>query len=527
MLFSQVQRAIFLMLVFLSTALWGGWTPSETISSPGEYARWPQIAVDSQGNAAAVWVMEDINDWVVRGAFKPFNGDWQEPINIVQSEDHVNDIEIAVDHEGTVYAAWTRNLSSSQVIQVAVKRLDESWQTPVTISSVGQSANIYQICIDSGNNVTLLFSSYNGTTWLIKEVTKPYNGIWQTPVVISDGGSSASSPQMYIAQNGVATAVWKSFSGSEHIIQAADRTSGGSWGSPYTVTDSLQLSFDPQVVMDSAGNTLVVWRDANDHTIKSRTRPQNGAWQAITTISHPGDNASQPHLVIDSQGNATAMWVAFNGVNSLVQSATKPFSQDWLLPVDVSDAGKDTSGLQIAANPSGDIAAIWYYFDSSLNQIIQTSTKKFGQQWLTPVVLSIPEWNSDYAQIAMDSRGYSFAVWDSNDGVNHIVQSANNYEAPPVPVQPAPPRDFKGNREKNSFVCQAEYAHHLEWRPSVSSNVVSYLLYRDGRLLRTFSPRSKFSYRVRNQSRNKKVVYNLVAQDDQGTQSEAVSVIIR
>ena len=61
-------------------------------------------------------------------------------------------------------------------------------------------------------------------------------------------------------------------------------------------------SFEPQVVVDQAGNALVVWTgsDGTNTRIESRLRHADGTFDPAVTISDPGEDAFEPALAVDS-----------------------------------------------------------------------------------------------------------------------------------------------------------------------------------------------------------------------------------
>ena len=71
-----------------------------------------------------------------------------------------------------------------------------------------------------------------------------------------------------------------------------------------------QDAFEPQVAMDSSGNSLMVWTryDGANTRIQAQMRAPDGSFGPTQTISGAGNNASEPQVAFDSSCNATAVW---------------------------------------------------------------------------------------------------------------------------------------------------------------------------------------------------------------------------
>lgn len=65
--------------VLLAPAAQAEWLPPVEISETGEHAGMPGVALDSEGNATAVWDRWDGTATVVETAYRPAGAPWGEP----------------------------------------------------------------------------------------------------------------------------------------------------------------------------------------------------------------------------------------------------------------------------------------------------------------------------------------------------------------------------------------------------------------------------------------------------------------
>lgn len=110
-----------------------------------------------------------------------------------------------------------------------------------------------------------------------------------------------------------------------------------------------------------------------------------------------------------------------------------------------------------------------------------------------------------------DSRGYLFV---GVDGVRILADTAVE-----------PPADLTGEVFKNRFLTQKERMNHIQWLPSPTPGVVAYYVFRNGRLLATIPSTAPLMYNDHNRSK-KQDVYSVIAVNNEGVQSEPVTIIL-
>jgi hypothetical protein len=216
----------------------------------------PQIAFDAQGNALAVWEHYDGENYIVQSASRPVGGEWQAPVNVSEAGETAERPQVAVDGEGNAVAVWQRwtdGLFSTRGVQAAFRPAGaDAWQAPVAISEPG-AANP-QVAFDGQGNAIAVWSG-NGAAY------KPADGPWQASVELEPNGE-AQSPQVAFDGHGNALVVWP----SNNHIQAVTRSAEGVWQAPITLFaaeggyyDPQVGAYDPQVGFDEQGDAVAVW----------------------------------------------------------------------------------------------------------------------------------------------------------------------------------------------------------------------------------------------------------------------------
>ena len=151
---------------------------------------------------------------------------------------------------------------------------------PVNLSAPGQNADYPQIAIAADGTATAVWKRYTGAGDAVQSATRPAGGSFGTPVNLSASGQSADHPQIAVSPDGTATAVWYAYNGVDTIIQAATRSPGGSFGEPVNLSASGQSAYFPQIATGSGGRATAVWyRYSGSHDVvqSASTKPMKCA----------------------------------------------------------------------------------------------------------------------------------------------------------------------------------------------------------------------------------------------------------
>jgi hypothetical protein len=372
------------------------WLPPLNLPGVKKGAETPQVAVDSQGNATAIWRRWSGEKLIVESAVRRVGKGWAVPVTLDVDAgggyESSQSPQVAVDPAGTATAVWERRLGGRTfVIQSATRPAGGSWSASVDISAVGRAGSSFHVALDPQGSVTAVWEAESKGT--IQSATRPAGGNWSAPVDISAAGAFAHAPQVAVDSEGNATAVWERYNPQGTQIQSATRPAGGSWSAPANLFEPRRIADRPQVAVDPHGNATAIWlrSDGNDLLVQGATRPAGGSWSVPVDISaddgRGGDNA---RLVVDSRGNATAVWRGYdsNRDNFAIQAATRPLGGGWSPPTDVSNRtrnGTSVSEPQVAVDPLGNATVAWL-LGSQRGAVIQSATSVSGRAYAARVV---------------------------------------------------------------------------------------------------------------------------------------------
>ncbi len=115
-----------------------GWLAPVNVSAPGRAAFHPEIAVDAQGSAIAVWERGNESTAIIQASVRPAGGKWQKPVSLSGGGEQAGGAQVAFDERGDAIAIWGRGPNEfTGVVQAAVRPAGGSWHKPVNVSAPG------------------------------------------------------------------------------------------------------------------------------------------------------------------------------------------------------------------------------------------------------------------------------------------------------------------------------------------------------------------------------------------------------
>jgi hypothetical protein len=392
-----------------------GWLPPVDISATGEAAGNPQVVLDSEGNATAVWDRWNGTDTVVESAYRPAGEGWEAPVDLSEPEltgeivPGANDAEsprIVVDRNGNVTVLWERYAGTKTVLQSVDRPFGGSWTAPVEIGEVNLGpAPEPWIAVDWEGRETAVWTD----SGVIEAAFRPYLGEWESPVPLS--GSESFVPQAAMDARGDATAVWMHFDGSHYVVESAYRPEAGGWESPTLVSQPGEEGGDPHVALDAKGDSLVAWRgeDEGDEFVRAAYRPVGEPWGQPTDVSSAGEQVQELRDAVDPDGNAIVAWADSTGGHETVRAAYKPAGGTWGTPAGLSADGGNAFPSDVVFDTSGNAAVVWERSDGSSN-VVQAAYKPAGEEWEPTIDLSEEGKQGMNAVIVLDAPGDATAA---------------------------------------------------------------------------------------------------------------------
>ena len=169
----------------------GSWQTPVDLSDSSQSAADPQVAVDPHGNTTAVWDLFAGTSNVVQAATRPVGGSWQTQVDLSAgfTSSYPAQPEVAVDAQGDATAVWDLYDGSSYITQAAARPAGGSWQAPVVLSSTGSHLQSFpEVAVDPNGDATAVWSLDDGGSFTVQATVRSVGGSWQTPVDLSRPG---------------------------------------------------------------------------------------------------------------------------------------------------------------------------------------------------------------------------------------------------------------------------------------------------------------------------------------------------
>jgi len=140
------------------------WSTASLIESKDTDADKPQISMDSSGNAITVWYQHDgLHFNIYANHYAPGSG-WSTATMISNGNWDAYDPQVVMDSDGNALAVWSQYEDNTHTgIYAARYTAEEGWDTPRLIETGNGDASDPQIAMDSDGNAIAVWKQNNGS----------------------------------------------------------------------------------------------------------------------------------------------------------------------------------------------------------------------------------------------------------------------------------------------------------------------------------------------------------------------------
>jgi len=300
----------------------GGWGSAQMLGTGDSAA----VSVAPGGAAIVVWVQLNIDhDDVVGSSYLPGSG-WSEP-QLVETFDakYPGYLDIAMDSSGNAVAVWQNYENFRHTIWANRYVAGSGWGVAQRIQADDVSDSFDpEIAMDSnGNGIAVWSTNTRNSSEDIEVMANRYTADagWGTAVVISKDTGYAYAPEIAMDARGNALVVWSQDDLTLYNIVANRYDASTGWGSAQIIDSSdVGNAFAPQIAVDAHGNAVAVWTQTDlTHWNGVANRYTMGAgWGTAAVIESTDDSVGGPVIALDANGDGTALWK--QGSSSVLQN---------------------------------------------------------------------------------------------------------------------------------------------------------------------------------------------------------------
>ncbi len=308
--------SMFCLLLFGSLLF--AWEPWVNISSSADHSIMPNIAIGYDGSVHAVWF--EYNPTTARADIfyrKYDKNGWRPKVNISNTAWLSRDPSVAVDKAGNVYITWIDTFNRpNQRFGLAFREISANGtmnDMRVLISDVGQDLHRPSIACDPDGNISIV--TYRGLD-AIFGIDRDY-GTWTPHKIISRPESTFATESCHIAYgaDGYFHGTWPEFQRgvNPHMtLHYSKRPVGGDWRKPKDVWFIHEAQAHPKIATNKEGDPYITWMEEKDEIrfeayftkwdsyFQQWTRPRSAS---KTTI-----NALLPSVTVARNGTVYVAW---------------------------------------------------------------------------------------------------------------------------------------------------------------------------------------------------------------------------
>jgi len=415
----------------------GAWgTASRIDSNQMGNSSYPQIAVDPNGNALAVWANFDGTRSSIGSNRYTNAGGWGSSVLIAtDTAGAALHSQIACDVSGNAIAVWVQLDGTQYNIWANRFVAGGNWGSPTRIKNdATRDAHLPQIAIDSTGNALAVWGEYGDgfdSIWFNRYTAGAGWGAQAAVEVEIEQPDEAGATKFAFDSNGNALAVWSQPVGARYHIWAKRYTMASGWGPTALIQiDTTSNAYEPQIAIDSNGNALAVWMqsDGARFNIWANRYGAASGWGTAMLIEASNDgSAVAPQIAMDANGNALAVWTQSDGANYYITANRYTVGSGWG-NAEVIQANRSYEGWKpsIAVDRSGNALAVWRQVDGATANI-WANRYVAGSGWGVAGLIETNNIDAIEPVIAIDAVGNAVAVWQQEDGTRSTVW-ANQFQ---------------------------------------------------------------------------------------------------
>jgi len=241
-----------------------GWDNPERIAAEStREATDAQVAMNPSGDAVAVWRESDgMRDDVWSNRYAP-GGGWDNNPERIGSDSGGGALapQVAMDANGNALAVWPQSDGARYSIWSNRYSPAGGWAVAQTIETddEGDALNP-RVAMDSSGSAIAVWEQFDGSTSNIW--SNRYDAGWGVAELTeTDDAGAATNPQIAVGPDGSAVSVWQQSGGGEGSFWSNRFTESRGWGTAQRIDAPCprELAAGPEVAMDLAGNAVAVW----------------------------------------------------------------------------------------------------------------------------------------------------------------------------------------------------------------------------------------------------------------------------
>ncbi len=422
------------------------WTSPAFISAVGVDGTLPSLAVDSAGNATAVWLQDEDPSTTVNNAIwssvHAADGAWSEPVRISDSSTHIETYIFDMSPNGQALVAWRRFEGSNRLRMSHRDAGQDAWSSPAYLHGSEINLPTFSVGLDLGpdgvaylvfagrdaeNDAEIFFSAHTpGVGW---------NGL----TILSDGvgtfadDGSPSSPRIAASSPGQWLAIWETSRPGGRVMRIRGSLANGSTSDITPVSDPAAAATRSGVWGDPAGGFVRAWEETDpiddDALLRLVGLNDTSSGEGDTLVyDAPDEDGASARDTVFFGGRATTLLVMVDAANNTYMRTTSR-SEDgtWSEPVEPLDVRNSVYDGSLAVDAVGTITLAFRQGTSpwraTVTQLLPGATEWTLRNTLSVHAAGVID-HATNVRVAAGPAGSTMVVWQQKvDGLVRILGS--------------------------------------------------------------------------------------------------------
>jgi hypothetical protein len=211
-------------VVLASKEFGGTWVGEPPLSTGSSATERINLASEPSGEVVAVWSRMSGGIYVVETARKASGGGWGSPEPISTSGQSAREPDLAVNRAGDAVIAWrSPEAGSNFLIEATHLRAGGSWTLPHVVSATGTEAEVPSVAIGPAGVAQVAWAAWNenGHLYETHAARLGPRGIWRAAIAVSRFREEALYPQVRISAGGHVVIVWDGYVSVGAVIKSS------------------------------------------------------------------------------------------------------------------------------------------------------------------------------------------------------------------------------------------------------------------------------------------------------------------
>lgn len=195
----------------------GSWIPLSPLASGASY-RWFQVAIADNAEAVAIWRNQSTDK--IEAARMSVGGTWGAPEVLPTTQTNITQPSVAIDSTGQAVAVWVSQQGSpTWTIEAATQAPGSPWAAAPALI-VPEESYSPQIKLRSNGTVIMVMNPWQGSSYGLTGAERAADGTWGPEFELGEPGEEIYAPALSTDAAGGVTVAWENEGASVNPIRS-------------------------------------------------------------------------------------------------------------------------------------------------------------------------------------------------------------------------------------------------------------------------------------------------------------------